>query len=102
MTIEERFERIEHLTAGLAEERRKDLEEYKALWRDTQRQVEEVARATLETSRATLETAAPSLSSASASAISPKNRATPTAGSANASIPSSRLSANNFRQGRAQ
>jgi hypothetical protein len=36
MTIEERFERIEHLTAGLAEERRKDREEYKELWRSTQ------------------------------------------------------------------
>lgn len=37
MTIEERFERIEHLTAGMAEERRKDREENKSLWRDTQR-----------------------------------------------------------------
>jgi hypothetical protein len=42
MTPEERFERIEHLTAGIAEERRKDREEYKALWRDTQRQLNEV------------------------------------------------------------
>ena len=38
MTAEERFERIEHVTAGLAEERRKDREEFRALWRDTQRQ----------------------------------------------------------------
>lgn len=44
MTIEERFERIEHLTAGIAEERRKDREEYKTLWRDTQRQIDDTAR----------------------------------------------------------
>jgi TolA-binding protein len=42
MTIEERFERIEHVTAGLAEERRKDREEYRQLWRDTQRQLNEL------------------------------------------------------------
>lgn len=29
MTIEERLDRIEHITAGLAEERRKDREEYR-------------------------------------------------------------------------
>ena len=42
MTTEERFERIEHLTAGLAEERRKDREEYRQLWRDTQRQINDL------------------------------------------------------------
>ena len=42
MTTEERFERIEHVTAGLAEERRKDREEFRALWRDTQRQLNEL------------------------------------------------------------
>ena len=42
MTIEERFDRIEHLTAGIAEERRKDREEYKTLWRDGQRQINEL------------------------------------------------------------
>jgi hypothetical protein len=42
MTTEERFERIEHITAGIAEERRKDRDEYKALWRDTQRQLNEM------------------------------------------------------------
>jgi methyl-accepting chemotaxis protein len=42
MTIEERFERIEHVTAGLAEERRKDREENRQLWRDTQRQLNEL------------------------------------------------------------
>ncbi len=41
MTIDERFERIEHVTAGLAEERRKDREEYRQLWRDTQKQFAE-------------------------------------------------------------
>ena len=43
MTIEERFERIEHYTAGMAEERRKDREEARQLWRDTQRQIGEIA-----------------------------------------------------------
>ena len=43
MTTEERFERIEHLTFGLAEERCKDREEYRRLWRDTQRQINELA-----------------------------------------------------------
>jgi hypothetical protein len=44
VTTEERFERIEHLTAGMAEERRKDREEYKALWRDTQRAIDDLGR----------------------------------------------------------
>src|ERR1700691_1487719 len=43
MTIEERFERIEHYTAGMAEERRKDREEYKALWRETQNHLNELS-----------------------------------------------------------
>jgi hypothetical protein len=43
MTTEERFERIEHVTAGLAEERRKDREESCQLWRDTQRQLDQLA-----------------------------------------------------------
>ena len=42
MTSEERFERIEYVTAALVEERRKDREEYRGLWRDTQRQINEV------------------------------------------------------------
>jgi hypothetical protein len=42
MTTEERFERIEHVTAGLVEERRKDREEYRQLWRNTQRQIDEL------------------------------------------------------------
>jgi chromosome segregation ATPase len=36
VTPEERFDRIEHITAGIAEERRRDREEYKALWRESQ------------------------------------------------------------------
>jgi hypothetical protein len=43
MTTDERFERIEHVTAGLAEERRKDREECRQLWRDTQRQLDLLA-----------------------------------------------------------
>jgi hypothetical protein len=48
MTIDERFERIEHYTAGLAEERRKDREEYKALWRDTQQKIDKLGALTLQ------------------------------------------------------
>jgi hypothetical protein len=48
MTTEERFERIEHLTVGLAEERRKDREEYKEVWRDTQRQLNELSTRVLQ------------------------------------------------------
>jgi hypothetical protein len=44
MTTEERFERIEHVTAGIAEERRKDREEYKTLWRDLATKTESIAR----------------------------------------------------------
>ena len=44
MTSEERLDRIEQLTAGLAEERRKDRDEYKAIWRETQRQLDDSAR----------------------------------------------------------
>jgi hypothetical protein len=40
MTIDERFERIEHVTAGLAEEHRKNHEEDRQLWRNTQRQID--------------------------------------------------------------
>jgi hypothetical protein len=43
MTTEERFERIEHVTAGMAEQARKDREENRQIWRDTQRQLSELA-----------------------------------------------------------
>ncbi|MGD0870677.1 MAG: hypothetical protein ABSB88_14065 [Bryobacteraceae bacterium] len=52
MNTEQRFQRIEHLTAGLAEERRKDREEYKTLWRDTQRQLNEVSTRLVQFSEA--------------------------------------------------
>ena len=42
MTIEERLDRIEHITAGSDEQRRKDREIDRALWRDTQRQLNEL------------------------------------------------------------
>jgi hypothetical protein len=42
VTIEERFERIEHITAGLAEEHRRDHEENRQLWRNTQRQIDQL------------------------------------------------------------
>jgi len=43
MTTEERFERIEHVTAGLAEQFGREREENRQLWRDTQRQINELA-----------------------------------------------------------
>src|SRR5215469_4921953 len=49
MTVEERFERIEHITAALVEERRKDREEHKQLWRDSQRQIAELTQKIAET-----------------------------------------------------
>ncbi len=48
MTADERLGRIEHITAAIAEERRKDREEYKTLWRDTQRQINELASGMVE------------------------------------------------------
>jgi uncharacterized protein YukE len=42
MTTDERLERIERVTVGLAEERRKDREEFRSLWRDTQRQLNDL------------------------------------------------------------
>jgi ABC-type transporter Mla subunit MlaD len=40
MTDDERFERIERVTAGLAGQRRQDREEYRELWRETGRQIQ--------------------------------------------------------------
>ncbi len=42
MTTEERFERIEHVTAGLVEQAKLDREENRTLWRDTQRQINDL------------------------------------------------------------
>ncbi len=44
MTIDERLDRIEHATAGMDEERRRDRAEDRQLWRDTQRQISELAQ----------------------------------------------------------
>jgi hypothetical protein len=52
MTVEERLDRIEHITAGLAEERRKDREEYKMLWRESQRQIDELTKKIADTNQA--------------------------------------------------
>jgi len=49
MTTEERLNRIEHVTAGLAEQHRKDHEEDRQLWRDTQRQLAELATRMIQT-----------------------------------------------------
>ena len=43
MTTEERFERMEHVMAGLAENLRNDREESQQLLRDTQCQIDEIA-----------------------------------------------------------
>jgi len=42
MTTEERLNRIEHFTAAEAEQRRQDREENRQLWRDTQRQLDQL------------------------------------------------------------
>jgi septal ring factor EnvC (AmiA/AmiB activator) len=51
MTIEERFERIEHVTAGIVEERRRDREENRQIWRETQRQINELTSKVADTQR---------------------------------------------------
>jgi hypothetical protein len=52
MNNEERFERIEHVIAGLAEQRRQDRDEYRLLWRDTERQIRETNEAVRNTNEA--------------------------------------------------
>jgi hypothetical protein len=52
MTIDERFERIEHFTAGEAEQRRKDREEDRQLWRETQRRIDDLGRKIADTNAA--------------------------------------------------
>jgi septal ring factor EnvC (AmiA/AmiB activator) len=56
MTSEERIDRIEHVTAALAEERRKDREEYRQLWRDTQRQINDLTLKMADTNDKVAET----------------------------------------------
>ena len=44
MTIDERLDRLEHITAGVFEHWQKEREEDRALWRNTQKQIEETDR----------------------------------------------------------
>jgi hypothetical protein len=44
MTIDERFERLEHYTVGLGEQARKEREESRQLWRETQHEILMVSR----------------------------------------------------------
>ena len=44
MTPEERLQRIEHVTAGLADQAQLDREENRQLWRDTERQIQDTQR----------------------------------------------------------
>lgn len=43
MTLEERVDRLEHYSAAFVEERRQQREEDRQLWRDTQRQINELS-----------------------------------------------------------
>lgn len=56
MTIDERFERIEHVTAGLAVQFRQEREENRQLWRETQRQIAETNASLAETNAAVART----------------------------------------------
>ena len=62
MTTEERFERIEHVTAGLADQALRDREENRQLWRDTQAQIRDLATQTTELSARTMELTAAMIS----------------------------------------
>jgi hypothetical protein len=55
MTTEERFERIEHFAAAWREESRRELAEHRGLWRETQRQINEITRRVAELSDRMLE-----------------------------------------------
>lgn len=44
MTIEERLDRLEHFTAGLDDQARRDREESRQLWRDTQHEILSLSR----------------------------------------------------------
>jgi methyl-accepting chemotaxis protein len=61
MTIDERLDRIEHITAGMAEQARKDREENRQLSRDTQRQIDDLARRTTELAVSTTQLTAQSM-----------------------------------------
>src|SRR5579884_510846 len=62
MTTEERFQRIEHVTAGLADQSLRDREENCQLWRDTQAQIRDLATQTTELSARTMELTAAMIS----------------------------------------
>lgn len=49
MTIDERFQRIERVTAWLAEAHHKEREEARVLWRNTQRQIDDLTYKLAET-----------------------------------------------------
>ena len=91
MTTEERLDRIEHITVGLAEERRKDREEHRQLWRETQRQLNELVGRVNELT-VKLADANDAITRLA------KNPEPATSGCRRASIPSSRLSGNSFRR----
>ena len=61
MTIDERLDRIEHITAGMADQARQDREENRQLWRDTQRQIDDLARRTTELAVSTTQLTAQSM-----------------------------------------
>jgi chromosome segregation ATPase len=44
MTVEERLDRLEHTTAGWMEQSRQEFAQHRELWRDTQRQINEISR----------------------------------------------------------
>src|SRR5690349_2763663 len=53
MTVEERFERLEHYTAGLNDMFQRQREEDRALWRETDKRIRELAEESAERSRRT-------------------------------------------------
>jgi hypothetical protein len=48
MTIEDRVNRLEHFTAGLDDQARRDREESRQLWRETQQEILTVSRRLVE------------------------------------------------------
>lgn len=58
MTTEERLQRIEHVTASLADQAMRDREENRQLWHDTQGQIDQIARHVGDLSGRTVELSA--------------------------------------------
>ena len=46
MTIDDRIERLEHITAGWIEQSRKDYEENRRLWRESKAEIDALWKAT--------------------------------------------------------